>query len=222
MAGDLWLDIGGEGFGDITDLDAVANLDGLGAQGSTVGYYETAPVDLGSVQTARCSAAIFFFGIDQENLFDNILDFDAVANFDGVVDQVGLLTQIALSQNGTSFGDWMNFLVGDYTARAFKFRLKAYSNKDTQQLYVDVAQFVIDMPDRIEEGKDVSVGAGGLAVTFSKTFMARPVVGISIQSALAGDVIKLTALSVTGFTIQILDSGGSGVARTIDWEARGY
>jgi len=218
----LMLDIRGPWDG-IADFDAVMNIDGYDAQPSTVGYYETEAVDLGSIQTVRCSGEAKFFGVDTESLFDNISNFDDITNFDGEINNVGLQLQIALSQNGVDWGAWQPFIVGDYTARAFKFRIKAYSNSPTQYLQVEDLVFIVDVPERVEQGQDASVPAGGSSIGFATPYIVdKPIIRIVIQSAQAGDVYRLTNIAKTGFDVKVLDSGGNGVARTIDWYTTGY
>ena len=222
VAGKLFLDAGGS-FDDIDDIDAIEDWDFGLAEAPALGYYELLAVDLGSVQTCRSWGAVVFYPVDLDSLFDDIQDFDAVDNFDQTnIAGVGMRLQIALSQDGENWGDWQNFLVGDYTAQSFKFRLKAWSDFARRYVYAESLIFGIDMPDRIEKGDDVAVPDIGLPIVFVKPFMARPQVGIALQSANAGDTVRLTAQSETGFTVRILDSGGSGVARTIDWRAAGY
>lgn len=218
----LILDIGGP-WDEIADFDAVENIDGYDVQPSTVGYYETEAVDLGSVQTVRCSGEAKFFGIDTESLFDNITNFDQIADFDGEINNVGVQLQIALSQNGVDWGAWQPFIVGDYTARAFKFRIKAYSNSPTQYLQVEDLVFIVDVPERVEQDQDVSVAAGGSSIGFATPYILdKPIIRIIIQSAQAGDTYRLTNIAKAGFDVQVLDNSGNGVARTVDWYATGY
>jgi hypothetical protein len=87
---------------------------------------------------------------------------------------------------------------------------------------VNDLNFKVDMPDREEHGQDVVCPAGGKTETFAKPFMAKPQIGITIQSANVGDYYNLSSVSQNNFTIQIRDSGNNGVERTIDWLAKGY
>ena len=219
-AGKLVLESQGS-FDGIADLDAVQNIDSLDQAFWPDGYYETPEVDLGSIQTARCSAIVEFVGVDTQHLFDSIQDIDAVSDLDGDLSGVGIQTQIALSQNGVDWGDWQNFMIGDYTARKFKMRVHVYTNKPTQYVEISKIHFIVDMPDRSERGQDVTVPVGGLSVAFARSYIAKPLVRITIQSALDGDYYELSSVSTTGFTIYIKNAG-STVSRVIDWESKGY
>lgn len=220
LGGKLYLDMAGE-WDAITDFDAILNLDGYGGT-LLSGYYELADfTDLGSIQTARCGLSIDFSGIDTAALFDDIADFDAVATFSGLVPGVGVQPQISLSDDNITYTAWMPYINGDYTARYFKFRLKLYTNNP--QNYPEVTQFVatIDMPDRTERAKGVSVLSGGTAITFTKEFMVAPIMRATITNAQSGDTVNITGTTTTGSTLQVLN-GGVGVARTMDWQAVSY
>lgn len=219
--GELYLDATGL-FDDIPDFDAVTNLDRYAGGTEQVGYYETAVVNLGSVQTARCSANVKFQGMNAETIIDDITEFDAIPSLDGDITEIGIILQIALSQDGSSWGEWQNFFAGDYTAKAFKFRVKAYSNHQAQYLKIMDLEFYVDMPDRIESGQDVVIPAGGQTIPFTKSFMVKPKIGLTIQSANAGDYYDLQAVDTNGFTVQIKNSGGTGISKIIDWESKGY
>jgi hypothetical protein len=68
----------------------------------------------------------------------------------------------------------------------------------------------------------VALVAGGQSFTFTPAFQAVPALEVTIQDAQTGDYLAMTAKSVNGFTLQVKNAAGSGVARTIDWHARGY
>ncbi|MBP7529301.1 MAG: hypothetical protein KA801_15350, partial [Syntrophorhabdaceae bacterium] len=81
--------------------------------------------------------------------------------------------------------------------------------------------FMTDMPDRRQSWQDVICGVAGLAVTFTRPFMTKPKMGITIQGAQGGDYYYLSSISTTGFEVAI-KNGETNVERTIDWEAVGY
>ena len=219
LDGKLILESQGE-IDSVTDLDAVATFDTLDADFYADGYYETPEVDLGSVQTARCSSIVEYTAVDSERLIDDIQDFDGVSDVDGDLSGVGVETQIAFSQDGTTWGDWQNFMVGDYTFRKTKMRLHAYTNRPKQYTEVSKVRLLVDMPDRSERSQDVLVPVTGLDVTFATPYMARPRVEVDIQSGLEGDYRELT-ITTTGFNVVVKNSGVA-VERTMDWESKGY
>lgn len=205
---------------DIEELDAIEDFDTLDADYCPAGFYELDPIDLGSVQTARCSSVVEYTGVDSEQLIDDILDFDGVTNLDGDLTGVGVQTQIALSQDREEWGDWQNFLVGDYTFWSVKMRVKAYTTRPKQYVEISKVHFLVDMPDRSERDQDVTVPVEGLEVEFTAPFMKRPTVWIDIQSGAEGDKRELS-VTTTGFNVLVKNSG-SPVERKIDWTAEGY
>jgi hypothetical protein len=80
----------------------------------------------------------------------------------------------------------------------------------------------VDVPDRIESANNVAVGAGGLSVTFPNAFYATPAIAVTAENMATGDYALITAKSAAGFTIQFKNSAGTGVARTMDWIAKGF
>jgi hypothetical protein len=80
----------------------------------------------------------------------------------------------------------------------------------------------VDVPDRIESRNNVPVDAAGTAIKFTVPFKSAPAISIIAQGLASGDKWTITAQSATGFTIQFQNSGGTGIAKTCDWIARGY
>ena len=235
---------------DIADLDAYTTLSDGGLVES--GTYDfDAFVDTGAVYTSRVSAAFSVVSFDVANmvdqwvsvdalasidesagavvLLDDLTDFDAVVNFDQQQIEDGSAVQLLIATTNDDPGgvpawsDWRTFYVGDYTARAFRFRavLSRGENAD-RQVSMSSLGVVVDVPDRVESADNVAVPAGGLAVVFPAAFFATPAIAITAENLATGDYAAITAKSATGFTIQFRNSAGSGVARTMDWIAKGY
>jgi len=221
LDGKLYLDMAGL-VDDLADWDAWANIDTYGGA-RPEGYYAMAEqVDLGTVQTSRCAVQVEYAAVDTSSLFDSVQDFDAVANFDGsVVPGVSVQPQIRTSLDGSNWGDWMPFVAGDYTAMSLQFRLKLATTIPTNVPQVSSFAVAVDMPDRAERGQGVAIASGGTPINFSTPYMVPPIVRTTIIGATSGDTEKITNITTSGFTMQILNTG-SGVARTIDWQSVGY
>ena len=187
------------------------------------GSYETGIYDLGSLQIVRVSVDFAVVGVDKDNTFNDITDFDAVTDLDGAtIPGINCELQIAVSTDGSTFGSWMKFTVGDYSARKVKFRAVLTSSDPRKNIRLTKLAFKIDMPDRIESSAGVAIGAMPVAINFSKTFKAVPVISMTLHAAAAGDYLDLTLPAVTGFTIAVRDVNGTLKAGTIDWRAEGY
>lgn len=204
------------------ELDVVGQWDGSQAVGY---YYASQIIDLGSVQPARCLCSLDFLGIDTQNTWDDVVDVDAVPDVDligtiGNAEGCELQPQIALSQDGSSWGAWQPFTIGDYPARAFKFRLKLISTVITSYPQVSALQFKLLLPYRNQVMPDVVLPATATTIALTPPFINKPQVKAAIQNAQSGDTVSITGVTTSQFTIQVLN-GGSGVARTVDIDATG-
>lgn len=212
--------------------DATGLFDGGGGNVDLEGFYYFANgSDLGDKYTARVTASITSTRQDYVNTFDDATGlFDArEGEFDGDVnafDNTDVELQVRTTDDdpggSPTWSDWSPFVVGDYSARAFEFRLRL-TTIDTQATPVVSGVTVeIDMPDRVLSGEDIASGAGAKAVTFSPAFKVSPAIGITAQNLQSGDYYEISSKSASGFTITFKDSGGSAVDRTFDYVAKGY
>lgn len=237
-------------FDSITDLDAYNDsLDsGLVASGE---YEFDTYIDTGAVYTSRVSATFGVLSynignlVDQWPLIDSMgaidegalatdyvdawADWDAIGNFDfpSAADDATLQVFISTTNDNPAsspvWSDWRLFYVGDYTARAFKFRIVlARGDNADNQVALATLGVTVDVPDRVESANGVAVPAGGLTVTFANAFYSTPAVAVTAENLATGDYAQITAKTAQGFIIQFKNSAGTGVARTMDWIAKGY
>jgi len=102
-----------------------------------------------------------------------------------------------------------SFIIGDYSARAFEFRLLLASTDTNVTPNVSILEVSIDMPDRSYGQNDLVAGTTGLTVTYSPAFKASPALAISAQGLQTGDYYVMTSKSATGFTIIFRDSAAA-------------
>lgn len=230
----------------------LAQSGGAESPTAEVGTYEFASyVDVGAVYTSRVSIKFDAVAYDVANLVDgwpaidtigevdlgaltaNFVDiwtdWDAITNFDSesILGDATLTFEFATTDDDPAgsplWSAWKTFYVGDYTARAFKFRLILDRGSDEyQQVEFAALSAIIDVPDRIESAKNVSVPSGGLAVTFTNQFYDVPAVAVTGANLATGDYVEITGKTSAGFTMQFKNSAGTGVARTADWIAKGF
>lgn len=216
------------------------------------GQYEfSSYIDVGAIYTSRVSVNFAAAAVNLANLVDNWptidsigdidlgdipvnyvdswTDWDAVLNFDGEQElgDASIFFQIATTNDnpaGTpTWSAWRTFYLGDYTARAFKFRLLVDRGTDPYtQVEVSDLGVTIDVPDRIESANNVSVTTSGLSVTFANQFYSTPAIAVTPYNMATGDYIVMSAQSSTGFTVTFKNSADTNVARTMDWIAKGY
>ena len=210
------------------DSITTRNFDG-GTQNSQVqssGTYlfDDNPIDIGGIFTSRISANITQTATERDRLFDNASgNFDdQPSNFDGDASvKSRSILQIATSDDNTTYSAFRNFIVGDYTARYYKFQLRMESDDNSATPLVSGLSVSIDMEDRIQSDKDIVSGTSTKVVTYPAPFKIAPALGIAAQNMATGDTFSITSKSTTGFQIAFTDSGGSGVSRTFDYVAKG-
>jgi len=185
-------------------------------------------IDLGQAYNSRVSGLVGVTGIDREDdVFARADWFDVVDYFGGEVDgyEVELQARWTVDDPAVSpvaWSDWTPFVVMDVTARAYQFRLRLRSYQRHVTPSVTALAANVDMPDRVAAGEDVAVGSGGESILFAPAFKETPAIVATLQDGATGDYVEITAKSKTGFDIIAKNSAGAGVARSIDWVAKGY
>jgi hypothetical protein len=161
---------------------------------------------------------------DRDRIFDNVSgDFDAQpSNFDGDANtQSDAELQISTSNDNVTFSTFQDFVIGDYTARFYKFRLVLTSSNNSATPIVTAVGVKIKLEAFTVSENDVVSGTGTKSVTYPKTFNQNPAITLSIQNMASGDTYTISSKSTTGFNIAFVNSSGSGVSRTFDYVAKG-
>ena len=213
---------------DIVDIDSVPSWDFAGGVQPTGSYEFMNYFDLGEVHTCKITANLEVQSVDVADYIDfrtaNIDDWD---DLDGVnIDDTNVEMFVSTTEDDPSgtptWTEWKRFIVGEYSARAFKFKIEAKSGSDYHNVVVKALGVTIDMPDRDEKFRNVASGATTYTVTYSKPFRAIPAVAITAYNMNTGDYWTISNQTVSGFDITFKNSGGSAVDRTFDVLARGY
>jgi len=189
-------------------------------------YLFSTPIDIGAVYTSRVTASITQTSDNLDDLFDlRTGDFDdAQSNFDGDTPaNCNAHIEIALSNDNITYTTFRNFVVGDYTARYYKFRVTLRSFDLASTPVISALSVSIDMPDRIFSGNDIVSGTGTYNVVFTLPFYSNSyAVGITAQGLNTGDFFTISNKTVNGFDVAFKNSGNSGVTKTFDYLAKGY
>lgn len=222
-------------FDDVTGLfdDAIGDFDAGSGNISAVGSYEFENYfDLGSVYTSRVTAKLRISRIDYVNIFDDATGLfdDRVGLFDGDANNYGdvdvkLYVSVTYDDPAAIDASWSayrQFFVGDYQARAFKFKAVLTSSSGESSPALEYLSVSIDMPDRTASKKDLASGAGSYNVVFDVPFKVTPAIAVSAENLQQGDYYEITSKTNSGFTITFRDSGGAAVSRTFDYVAQGY
>ena len=191
-------------------------------------YLFSAPIDLGATFTSRITASITQYAEDPTDLFDTGRGFalfdSATGSFDGNAPAfTNSHLEIATSADNITYTSFRNFVVGDYTARYYKFKMRLTSLDGVSTPVITALSVTVDMPDRIFSGNDITSGSGTYSVTFSLPFYSSSyAVGITAQGLNTGDYFTISSKSVTGFNVAFKNSSNTGVSRTFDYIAKGY
>ncbi|MEZ0226528.1 MAG: host specificity factor TipJ family phage tail protein [Alphaproteobacteria bacterium] len=220
---------GSDSIDDWPDVDTIQNTD-IGNDGVVLaGSYAFAQaVDLGAIYTSRLTADIAVSGIDLNSTIDTWDDVDLFEDFDGAADPSlwSLVLQLRFTRDNPAgspdWSGWMPFVIGDYTARAFQFRVLLASALTNVTPSLSALTVYVDMPDRTVSGRSIASAAGGSTVSFAAPFRDTPAIAITPRDLATGDYYALTAPSSASFGIRFFNSAGAGISRTFDYLARGY
>lgn len=193
-------------------------------------YYFATVLDLSEVYASRITALIEAEGLDLNNIVDNYENFDTIANIDGGVDssEWDVRLQIASTnddpEGDPTWSEWRDFVIGEYTGRAHKFRaiLLSLSYNITPQ--VTDLSVTIDMPTRVEGADDVLsfMTDNPTVVPFDPPFKVKPALAVTAQSMASGDYFEITNQTRNGFNIVFKNALGARITRTFDYVAKGY
>jgi hypothetical protein len=200
----------------------VSNADFL-----STGNYEFANVvDIGAKHTVRVTASLTQTARNPDDLFDNRSgNFDSgKSNFDGDAPaNSDAHLEISTSDDNVTFTSFQTFVIGNYTARFFKFRLVLTSSDLASTAVVSEATVTVDMPDRIQSDNDIVSGTSTKTVTFSTPFKSTSyAVGITMEDANTGDFFTVSNKTVSSFDVLFKNSTGSNISRTFDFIAKGF
>ncbi len=183
-------------------------------------------IDAGAILTTQITATLEQQVTDRARIFDFVSgDFDdQPSNFDGDANtQCSSELQISVSSDNSTFSAFQDFTIGDYTGRYFKFRVLLTSDNGTATPIVTAVGVVLRLESFVNSQNDLASGTGTKSVTYPKAFRLLNSIAItlSVQNMASGDKYAITSKSTTGFNIAFQNSGGSGVSRTFDYQAKG-
>ena len=183
-------------------------------------------VDIGAKHTCRLTASLKQTSDDPDDLFDNRLGlFDSQnSSFDGDTPaNSNAHIEIATSDDNSTYTAFQNFVIGNYTARYFKFRVVLTSSDLASTPVVEEISISIDMEDRIFSGNDITSGAATKTVSFTNPYKTvNYAVGITAEDMATGDFFIVESKTINGFNVTFKNSGGTAVSKTFDYISKGY
>ena len=208
--------------------DTTSNPSYFGGNISSSGTYDFFNTfDLGYVGQVNFKIPVTMKSDDNYSTFDDGDGYDFFEShpspFDGTEQtQCNSVIQVSTSTDNVTFGNYHNCTNSTYNGRYFKFRakLKSKDNKTTPQISSLAA--TTNLEDRIATGNDIASGTSAKVITFTNPFHATPSLTIIGQNMATGDYFTISSKTKDGYTVNFLNSSGSNVNRTFDWQAVGY
>ncbi|MEO0826777.1 MAG: phage tail protein [Cyanobacteria bacterium J06639_14] len=189
------------------------------------GIYEFASsLDLGDVFTVRLKSSRAIYALAGTALFDDASElFDNRPGvFDGApVEDVRSQLEIRTSTDGSSWGEWESFEVGDYTFRYAEFRLKLVTSSTANNVLCDFLSVSVEASERSQSGTITTSNTQDTIFSYPQSFYQAPQLTFSIVNGATGDRIETVASDRAGFTINARNSSGSRVIRDVTFIAQG-
>jgi predicted phage tail protein len=191
-------------------------------------YVFSERIDVGEIWTSNLFVEIDAYAENISDIIYNWPTLSEIGLFSGVkIGDWSIIPQVRSTNddpNGVSpsWSRWQPFSADEYNARGFQFRLRFQSRNPDVSPRVRSVKIIIDVEDRIESGADVLCPIGGINVDFNGTFRESPSLVVTGQGLSPGDYFEITNKTTSSFDIIFKNSGGTSVARTFDWQARGY
>jgi len=135
--------------------------------------------------------------------------------------------QINVGNNAGTYAGWQDYKPGVYFGRYFQFRIVLESIDGTSTPVITAFAFVVDVPDRIDDGSITTLTSGPVTLTHSPAFNGGngpsgvPVVTANIVGGSAGDQLFVTSVSNSSVAFEVKNAGAS-VARTVHYSIQGY
>jgi len=218
------LSLSGKGyFSEIPVFSEVNNFLYLGGLETSGTYEALEVVDIGAAASCYIYVDYKFIGEDPFNTFATIEKFTAVqsllGSYGGLI--LGSKIQIAIAGDDDIFGNWQDFVTGQYYGKKFKFRAVLASSSGTVVAKMEQFKINVDVPDIVETGNSVVIPASGKTITFNKNFHAVPNVQVTILNKEQGDDEFLSNPTENSFDI-IIKNNGVAVEKTINYVIQGY
>ena len=209
----------------LSSLGPIGLFNGVEPEGE---YRFAAPIDLSEVYTSRLTTRIVGQGYQASNVLSGWPALGSLGPLSGVgPDATSLTLMVRTTPDDPASGlavwsDWVEFVIGDYVARGFDFKLILRSSAPGVVARVSELQVEIDMPDRVEGGDDINCPSAGVYVSFVPPFKVRPAISVDGQELPTGARSIRTNVTRDGFHQQFVDASDVGVTCSFDWVAKGY
>ena len=134
--------------------------------------------------------------------------------------------EIQTSDDNVTFSGWKSLIAGNYSNRAFKFRVLATVGDTNTLISFSQLSASLDTVDLIQTGSVTTNITADEIVTFNTPFYigvsgtTLPRIGLQTIAGSQGDEVIITDRTATTFEISVYNNG-SRVVRNVDWQAIG-
>jgi len=231
----------GQNLDEMPDFDAIVNFDVLGDIDATGTYTFNEKIDLGATYSVDLKRHFATVGYLPADLLDSRAStVDTFADWDGEVQNVDAKLYMRSTSGdpasgGSSWSSWQEFVNGTFRNRGFEFKTTLTSSDTDESIKVTELGVSATLQRRSEQSDGAiasGTASGGKTVSFSKSFFTGtaalggansklPSIGIVAQNMQANDIVNVTAVTATNFTVKF-QNGGAVVDRNFTWSAVGY
>lgn len=192
-------------------------------------YFFDSPIDIGRVTRSRISVDMEAVIFNESDVWDDRQGLwdDQTGSWDGGDEDV-ISTEIFVrttdddSSGSPVWSEYRRFVVGDYEARAFDFKIVVTSKNSAFNINISKLQVNVDMPDVVDSGQVVTSASGPVTVNYAINFFAVPDVGATIIDSTQGIFGLITNQTNSSFDIEVRKTPSNPVSVTVNWLAKGF
>jgi hypothetical protein len=196
-------------------------------------YYFEEAFSLSAVYASLLSPSISISGVSADNAVDGWGDVDLIEDWDGSASPSVWSVQLQVRMTpddpaGTpSWSGWQDFIVGEYTARAFQFRLKMESTIEGITPSVSLLKIDLYMRSWAQSNFNITSNSSddfsghGTRISLAEQFHDYTAVTLTPHDMATGDYYVLDSKDQAGFCVRFYNAAGSRVTRTFDYIAQG-
>lgn len=122
--------------------------------------------------------------------------------------------------NAIGYGDFVPFMEGDqnYKNAIFKVIIQASNNAIGRITSLSVN---IDVPD-VNDSGTATIPSSGTTINFNRNFNAPPEMKVTLKGGTIFAIPRVSAITETGFFVELFNSSGVLVSGDVTWSAHGY
>jgi hypothetical protein len=215
------------------DPEAVPPTVWPGPRGTTINsvptrqsYYGFAnSYDMGAVGSMQLTAIVEAYGSYGDNTMHTWVPLASAKPLAlGASSQWEATIEVALSQDGTTFGDYQPITAAAMKGQAVRARLSGVLYDTQTWLRCVRCELQVQAPERDAKGT-TAIGADGTAhITFDPHFYETPNLGVSAHAPIGTPLtVNITAADKNGFSVIQHDRNGNVVGGgSFDWRAQGF